>query len=99
VNPLIATAIALLLALVLVVVLVRRQLPESGLLPWLRESFSAARPREELAAIREASARLAEPSPETGDIRVGDILDMAEPGQAYHQPVDLREVVGGRRQH
>lgn len=96
-NPLIVSLIAVLLALVVVVVLVRRHVPDSGLFSWLRESFAAWRPRQELAAIREESARLAEPEPETGDLRVADILDMAEEGEAYHRPVDLREVVSGRR--
>lgn len=97
VNPWIVSLVALVLALVVVLVLVRRHIPESGLASWLRESFRSWRPRKELGAIREESARLAEPEPETGDLRVADILDMAEPGAAYHRPVDLREVVTGRR--
>lgn len=95
-NPLIASVVAVLLALVVVVVLVRRQIPESGLGSWLRDSFGAVKARDEIAAMREESARLAEPDAETGDLRVSDILDMAEPGNAYHRPVDLREVVAGR---
>lgn len=90
--------VAVLLALVVVVVLVRRHLPESGLGSWMRESFRSWQTRRELAAMREESARLAEPTPEDDDISVGDLLDLAEPGQAYHTPVDLREVVSGRRQ-
>lgn len=90
------TALAVLLALVVVVVLVRRHIPDSGLRGWLRESFGAWQGRGEIAAIREESARLAEPEPDTGDIGVDDILRMAEPGQAYHKPVDLREVVAHR---
>lgn len=90
------TAVAVLLALVVVAVLVRRQIPASGLRGWLRESFGAWQGRGELAAMREESARLAEPTPETGDIAVDGILDLAEPGQAYHKPVDLREVVSNR---
>jgi hypothetical protein len=97
VNPLIVTAVAVLLALVLVVVLVRRHVPDTGLGPWLKESFGSWRPRRELAAIREESARLADPAAETGDLSVSDILAMGEPGQPYHQPVDLREVVSGRK--
>lgn len=86
----------MLLALVVVAVLVRRHIPDSGLGRWLRDSFGAVKAREEISAMREESARLAEPVADTGDFRVSDILDMAEPGEAYHRPVDLREVVGGR---
>ncbi|GAB2993369.1 hypothetical protein GCM10027212_37210 [Actinotalea caeni] len=96
-NPLIVSAVAVVIALVVVLVLVRRHLPESGLGSWLRESFRGVRPGREIAAIREESARLAEPTAETGDLRVSDILELAEPGEAYHRPVDLREVVSGRR--
>jgi len=97
VIPFVVSAVALLLALVVVVVLVRRHVPESGLGGWLRESFGAWRSKDQIASMRSESAWLAEPSPETGDINVGDLFDMAEPGQAYHQPVDLREVVSGKR--
>jgi len=93
----IVSAVAVLLALVLVVVLVRRHVPEAGLGSWLKESFGSWRPRQDISEIRAESARLAEPSPETGDLSVDDILTMAEPGEAYHQPVDLLEVVSGRR--
>lgn len=86
----------MLLALVVVAVLVRRHVPDSGLGRWLRESFGAVKAREEISAMRAESARLAEPEADTGDIRVSEILDLAEPGNAYHQPVDLREVVAGR---
>lgn len=96
VNPMIVSVVAVLLALVVVAVLVRRQLPESGLGTWLRESFGSVKARDEFTAMREESARLAEPDADTGDMRVSDILDLAEPGSAYHQPVDLREVVSGR---
>lgn len=96
-DPLIVSAVAVLLALVLVVVLVRRHIPEAGLGSWLKESFAGWRPGQQIAEIREESARLAEPEAETGDLSVDDILAMAEPGEAYHQPVDLREVVSGRR--
>lgn len=95
-NPLIVSGIAVLLALVIVVVLVRRHVPDSGLGRWLREAFGSVKAREEIAAMREESARLAEPVADTGDFRVADILDMAEPGNAYHRPVDLREVVTSR---
>lgn len=93
-NPLIVSIVAVLLALVVVAVLVRRHIPESGLGTWLRESFGSVKAREEIAAMREESARLAEPDAETGDLHVSDILDMAEPGNAYHRPVDLRDLVG-----
>lgn len=96
-DALIVAAVAVLLALVLVVALVRRHIPESGLGSWLKESFASWRPGREIADIREESARLAEPSAETGDFSVDDILAMAEPGAAYHRPVDLRQVVTSRR--
>ncbi len=84
------------LALVVVAVLVRRHIPDSGLGRWLRDSFGSVKAGEEIRSMREESARLAEPAAETGDIRVSQILDLAEPGNAYHRPVDLREVVSGR---
>lgn len=96
-DALIVSAVAVLLALVLVAVLVRRHIPDAGLGRWLKESFGSWRPGRQIAEIREESARLAEPAAETGDFSVDDILGMAEPGAAYHQPVDLREVVAGRR--
>lgn len=95
-NPLIVSIVAVLLALVVVAVLVRRHIPDSGLGTWLRDSFGAVKARQEIASMREESARLAEPEADTGDMRVSDILDMAEPGDAYHRPLDLREVVAGR---
>ena len=95
-KPLIVSIVAVLLALVVVAVLVRRHIPDSGLGKWLRDAFGAVKAREEIASMRQESARLAEPEADTGDMRVSDILDMAEPGNAYHRPVDLREVVSGR---
>lgn len=89
--------VALLLALGVVVILVARHLPDAGFWAWMKESYASWDARGELADMRSESARLAEPTADTSDIYVDDILRMAEPGQAYHRPVDLRQMVGKAR--
>ncbi|WP_159621779.1 hypothetical protein [Ruania rhizosphaerae] len=64
-------------------VLLRRQIPEEGLLPWVRESFAARHePREP-----------GEGGPGTQqDVGVSELMGLAEDGPAYHRPVDLGSV-------
>lgn len=93
---LLVSGLALAAALVLVVVLIARHVPAGGLRAWLKESFGSWNGRRDLAEMREESVHLAETMPHDADFGVADILDMAEPGPAYHRPVDLVEVVGSR---
>ncbi|MFV0251750.1 MAG: hypothetical protein ACK5H2_00235 [Beutenbergiaceae bacterium] len=90
-DALVVAGVAFAISLVVLVVLIVRHVPESGLWPWMRDSYGSWHSREEIAQMRSESARLADPvTAADDDFEVDDILTMAEPGQAYHRPVDLR---------
>ncbi|MFV0426249.1 MAG: hypothetical protein ACK5KU_04330 [Beutenbergiaceae bacterium] len=96
-DALVVVVVAFVVALLMLVVLVLRHRPEAGFASWLKESFGSWNGRSELAQMRSDSARLVDPIDNANELHVDDILAMAEPGQAYHRPLDVaarRKAVG-----
>lgn len=86
-SPVVAVALSLFFALVVLVVLVRAHVPAEGIFSWTREAVSGGRKGAAASTLAVSADAEAE------DLRVVDMLGLAEQGSAYHQPVDLLSVV------
>lgn len=90
-DALIVAGAAFSLALVMLVVLIVRHRPDGGFWSWMRESFGSFRRPDELADERGEYAQRVDLAADPDlDLHVDDIMAMAEPGPAYHRPIDVR---------